>query len=32
MHPEGLHHEWNTIPEDLRCGYHIDLYEDAPKI
>ena len=32
MHPEGLHHEWNTIPEDLHCGYHIDLDEDAPKI
>ena len=31
MHPEGLHHEWNTIPEDLHCGYHIDLDEDAPK-
>ena len=32
MNPEGLHHEWNTIPEDLHCGYHIDLDEDAPKI
>ena len=32
MHPGGLHHEWSTMPADLRCGYHIDLYEDAPKI
>ena len=32
MHPTGLHLEWSTIPEDLRCGYHIDLYEDAPKM
>ena len=32
MHPGGLHHEWSTIPEDLRCGHHIDLYEDdAPQ-